>query len=282
MITTKFDTTSKFHLNFPDKNKPLDVISIVETFISYDQSHPPEAQLPHTAKLVELMQQWSESDHKRLVGEAQRAAAAEIVEQLDKEMIEYVRHIKKTLDAVFPDAPAQAKAWGFDAKQSTKNILLPQTRREHLAVLDKYIAKEQSRPEAERFTSPDLTEIIHVRDKLKEQLSIRLAGQNQREEGVAAGNQLALEMYNYLQSAAVHLLTFTFGFTLTLEFQNWGYDVLPRRVGLTEEESEAVEETATDTEAPPPEFTSTQEVYTNGSANEELNLMTQNGNDGWS
>lgn len=266
----------------------MDIISTVETFISYEQSRSPESQLPHTAKLVELMQQWSKSDYKRLVGEAQRAAAAGIVEQLDQEMIEYVRYMRKTLDAAFPDAPVQAKAWGFDAKQSTKNILLPQTRREHLAVLDKYIAKEQSRPEVERFTSPDLTEIIRVRDKLREQLGIRLVGQNQREEGVAVGNQLAVEMYNYLQSAAVHLLTFTFGFTLTLEFQNWGYDVVPRRGGLTEKEAEAAIDILAEAEIMPEaeseanssEFMPTQGLYTNGSANKQADLITQNENDG--
>lgn len=287
MITTKFDTASKLHLSFPDRNKPLDIASTVETFIDYDQSRPPEEQLPHTPKLVGLLQQWNESDHKRLAGESQRGAAAETVEKLDKEMIEYVRRMRKTLDATFPDVPAQAKAWGFRVKQSTKNILVPRTRRDHLTLLDKYIAKEQSRPEAERFASPDLVEITRVRDDLRDQLKIRLAGQNQREKAVADGNLIIVAMYNYLQAAAVRLLAFNFDFVLTVELQNWGYDVMPRRAASAEEEAifEALTETETTpavtSEAASPEANPTNGSFTNGSPDEVLNPTAKTIEGGW-
>lgn len=279
MVTSKFDTSSKLHLNFPEKNKPLNVVSNVETAIEYEQSRPPEEQLPHTPKLVELRQQWTEWDHKRLAGETQRAAAAEKVEKLDQEMIEQVRRMRKILDATFPDMPTQAIAWGFKVKQSTKNILLPRTRQQHLVLLDKYIAKEQSRPEAERFTSPDLAEITRIRDELRSQLALRLAGQTQREEAVVAGSEVIANMYNYLQAVAVHLLTFQFDFKLTVELQNWGYDVVLRRPTIVEkttpdEEAEAAPETVT--AAAPADGTST-----NGSANGTAKLTEEQADRGW-
>ncbi|MCB0212616.1 MAG: hypothetical protein KDJ52_24950, partial [Anaerolineae bacterium] len=270
MVTNKFDSISKLHLDYPEKEKPLKVVRTVKDCISYEHSRPPEEQLPHTPFLVTLLQQWDENNQKRRTGEAQRAEAAEMVHQLDQEMIELVRYARKTLDATFPKNPSKAKAWGFETKQSTQNILLPQTRDAHLTLLDVYIAKEQSRPEAERFSSPDLADVTRVRDALREQLKIRQAGQNQREEAVANSYVIAAKMYNYLQSIVTHLLTFKFDFTLTLELQKWGFDVGQRRTTSWEEEEEAMTAPQAAPEATPeasaPEAAPTNETYTNGSS----------------
>lgn len=289
MVTTKYDTPSKLHLNFPDRDRPPDIVHSSRSLIKYEQSLPPEERLRHTPFMVALVADWDEADAKRLDGESQRAEAAEAVERLDREMIEVVRTIRKIIDAAFPTNPSRAKAWGFEAKKSTKNILLPQTRKEHLNVLDKYIAKEQSRPEEERFTSPNLAEVIRVRDELREQLDIRAAGQNQREEAVVTGNQIAADLYNYLQSAMTDLLTFKFGFKLTVELQKWGYDVSPRRTPATDEEEEAVAnapaEKGTAPEpapaAPTPQAAPTNGTYTNGSVSEDGNLIPDMLADDW-
>lgn len=289
MVTNKYDVTSKLHLEYPARDKPLKVVRTVKAYINYEHSRPPDVQLPHTPIMVDLVQQWSENDQKRLTGEAQRAEAAEMIHQLDQEMIELVRYARKTLDAAFPKNPSKAKAWGFEAKQSTKNILLPQTRDAHLKLLDVYIAKEQSRPEAERFTSPGLADLIRIRDDLREQLKIRQAGQNQREEAVAAGYVIAEKMYNYLQSAVTHLLTFSFDFILTLELQNWGFDVGPRRTTSSEEKAEepladAPAETTTPEPAPvttTPDTTATNGAYSNGSTSDSPDLVPDTLLNGW-
>ena len=281
MVINKFDTTSDLHLIYPDKDKPADIVQTVQAFIRYEQRRPPQAQLPHTPILIELLRQWAANDQKRTDGETQRAIAAEQVQQFDQAVTDVVRHARKTLDAAFPTNLAKAKAWGFEAKKSTKNILLPQTRKEHLNLLDKYIAKEQSRPEEERFTSPNLADVIRVRDDLRQQLDIRAAGQNQREEAVVTCNQIAADLYNFLQSAATDLLTFKFKFKLTVELQKWGYDVSPRRTASAEEEAEAVAdasaETGTASEPAPaastPEATPTNGAYTNGSPSEDGDLV---------
>ena len=289
MVTSKYDTASKLHLTFPDRDRPPDIVHSSRALIKYEQSLPPEERLKHTPYMVALVADWDQADAKRLDGESQRAEAAEAVERLDREMIEVVRTIRKIIDAAFPTNPSRAKAWGFEAKKSTKNILLPQTRKEHLNVLDKYIAKEQSRPEEERFTSPNLAEVMRIRDELREQLDIRAAGQNHREEAVVIGNQIAADLYNYLQSAMTDLLTFKFGFKLTVELQKWGYDVSPRRTPATDEEEEAVAnapaETGTAPEPAPAAPTSpaapTNGAYTNGSVSEDGNLIPNMLADDW-
>ncbi|MCB9107769.1 MAG: hypothetical protein H6633_26470 [Anaerolineales bacterium] len=281
MVTNRFDTTSKLHLAYPAKDKQPDIVHTVQSFIRYEQSCPPKEQLPHTPIFMELLQQWDANDHKRSTGEAQRAEAAEMMQQLDQAIIAIVRDARKTPDAAFPRNPAKAKAWGFEAKQTTKNILLPQSRDEHLRVLRQYLAKEQSRPEAERFLSPDLDEAIRVHDTLRKQVALRRAGKNQREEAVANSYVIAAKLHNYLQAAATHLLAFKFDFILTLELQKWGYDVSPRRTASAEEEAEAVAdasaETGTASEPAPaastPEATPTNGAYTNGSPSEDGDLV---------
>ncbi|MCB9109594.1 MAG: hypothetical protein H6633_35970 [Anaerolineales bacterium] len=289
MLTNKFDNSVKLNLIYPDRDKPPDIANTVQDVITYEQSLPPEAQLPHTPILIDLMQQWDETDQMRSDGESQRAVAAERVHQLDREIVALVRHARKTLDATYPESPSQAKAWGFEAKQSTKNILLPQTRDEHLRVLRKYILKEQSRPEAERFARPNLADAIRVHDELRAQLTLRQAGQNQREKAVAAGYEIAAKMYNYLQSAATHLLTFNFDFVVTVELQNWGFNVTTRRSTSSEEKAEeplvdAPAETTTPEPAPEtitPEATPTNGTSTNGSTNGSLDLVPDETLNGW-
>lgn len=281
MVTTKFDTSSKLHLVFPDRSKPVEIVSNVEAYLDYEYSLPPEEQLPQTPRLTELLEQWSVSDDNRSKGEYQRAKAAESVEQLDQEMVRYVRHMRKTIDAAFPESPAEAKAWGFNAKHSTKNILLPRTRNEHLFVLNKYIAKEQSRPEEEQFTSPPLAEVIEVRDKLRQQLNVRSAGRTQRKKSAASSNEIALEMYDQLQGAVVYLLNFRFNFTLTVEFENWGFEVIARRSVSDEEEEEAtLADTLAEVETMPElplEATSINGSYINGSSSlEKIDLSPEN------
>ena len=289
MVINKFDTTSDLHLIYPDKDKLADVVATVHAFIQYEQSRPPEDQLPHTPILIDLLQQWEANDQKRTDGEAQRADAAEKVEQLDREISKIVRHARKTLDAAFPSNPAKAKAWGFEAKHATKNILLPQTRDDHLRVLGHYIAKEQSRPAAERFLSPDLSEAMRVHEALREQVALRRAGQNQREQAVAASYVITAKMHYYLQAAVTHLLAFKFDFVLTVKFQYWGFNVVSRRSTAGKEEDAAIADTPTAAttspepapEATSPETPSTNGTSSNGSTGDAVDLAPDNLLDGW-
>lgn len=264
MVINKFDTTSKLHLVYPDKDKQGDIVDTVRQFIGYEQSRPPEKQLPHTPILRDLLAQWVANDQERTDGEAQRAAAAEQVQALEQAMFKIVRHARKTLDAAFPDNPAKATAWGFKSKHATKTILLPQSRDEHLLLLRRYIAKEQSRPAAERFRSPDLAEAIRIYDGLRKQLLLRRTGQVQREEAVATSYALAEKMHYYLQAVVTHLLAFEYDFTLTVELQKWGFTIVPRRTTSAEEEEAVTVDAPVEAEAVP-----TSDPLTHGSLPED-------------
>lgn len=287
MFTAKFDTFSDLQLNLPPKHKPFEIVLSTRSYLDYELSRPPEEQLPQTPRLIELYDQWNASDEDRSEGESQRAEAAEEVEQLDQALTRCVRHIRKTIDAAYPHSPAKAKSWGFPSKNSTKNILLPRNRQEHLKLLDKYISKEQSRPEEERFTSPPLAEVIEIRDKLQRQLKVRSLARAQREDGVTISNAIALEMYNQLQGAVVYLLNFRFNFKLTVKLEKWGFEIVTRRNAAEEEEEDAPVEAAdpaapADAAAtePAPETTTstngspTNGTYTNGA---QTNGATTNG-----
>ena len=287
MFTAKFDTFSDLQLNLPPKHKPFEIVLSTRSCLDYELSLPPEERLPHTPRLVELYDQWNTSDDDRSEGESQRAEAAEVVEQLDQALTRCVRHIRKTIDAAYPHSPAKAKSWGFPSKNSTKNVLLPRNRKEHLKLLDKYISKEQSRPEEERFTSPPLAEVIEIRDELQRQLKVRSLARAQREDGATISNAITLEMYDLLQGAVVYLLNFRFNNKLTVKLEKWGFEVVARRNAAEEEEEEAPVEAAADPAAtsdaastePAPETTptngaQTNGTYTNGSQPDDADLVS--------
>ena len=98
-------------------------------------------------------------------------------------------------------------------------------------MLDSYIAQEQSRPAKERFATPDLTEVIAVRDQLRANLTARNNGKARREASVAASRAVAGELLQNLQAAAAYLISTRYNFTLTPELQQWGFTVVAARNG---------------------------------------------------
>ncbi|MCB9098244.1 MAG: hypothetical protein H6632_01800 [Anaerolineales bacterium] len=229
MLNLSYDAESIYNVHLPSQKKRSDIFRTGQTFVTYDQTRPLAEQLPFTAWIADLLQQAALCQQQRRAGEEQRAVASEEMKESYQRLRQLVRIMRKTLDAAFPEAPAQAKGWGFKVKQSSAKIILPQTPEAHLSVTGAYIAKELSRPAGQRFTSPHLTEVIAVRTTMAEKLARRDAGQNQRAAAVAQANAIAAELYSHLQGAASHLLTFRYNYKITPELQNWGYIVVTRR-----------------------------------------------------
>ena len=229
MMTLNYDTKSDYTVHLPNHTKRYDIFSSGRTFVTYDQTRPLEEQLPFTAWIADLLQEAAVCEQQQREGEEQRAVASEEIKEAHQRLRKLVRIMRKTLDAAFPETPTKAKGWGFKVKQSTAKILLPQTPEEHLNVADAYIVKELSRPEEERFTSPNLTDVIAVRNAVAEKVALRNAGQNQRETAIARANAIAAELYDHLQGAASFLMSFRYKNVITPELQNWGYVVVTRR-----------------------------------------------------
>ena len=125
--------------------------------------------------------------------------------------------------------------------------------------------------------------MIEIRDELQRQLKARSLARAQREDGATISNAITLEMYDLLQGAVVYLSNFRFNNKLTVKLEKWGFEIVARRNASEEED----EETAAATDTPPeaeaapepasetttPEAASTNGAYTNGSTNDNLDLM---------
>ncbi|MCB0197559.1 MAG: hypothetical protein KDJ65_36775 [Anaerolineae bacterium] len=225
MATIKLDTAGQYLLRFPSKKTPSAVVDNVRTFVKHELSLPPEARLPHTPHLAELLRQWDENKFMRSEAEHQRTVAAEDIQELDAHVRRLVRHIHRVVAALMFSTPAQTTRWGFRYKQKTGNILLPETRQQHLSLLERYITYEQSLPAAEQLPQPSLAEVMAVYEALQEQLRNRRIGKSRRKRAVAAGRPIIEAMHFYLQTAVSHLLTFQFKGTVTPDLREWGYDV---------------------------------------------------------
>ena len=229
MLNLSYDTQSIYNVHLPNQRKRRDIFRTGQTFVTYDQSRPLAEQLPFTPWMADLLQQAAICEQQQRAGEAQRAVASEEMKEAYQRLRQLVRIMGKTLAAAFPEAPTKAKGWGFQVKQSTAHMILPQTPEAHLSLTEAYIAKELSRPEEERFTSPHLPDVIAVRHTVAAKVALRDAGQNQREAAIARANAIAAELYNHLQGAASYLLNFRYKNVITPELQNWGYVVVTRR-----------------------------------------------------
>ncbi len=129
------------------------------------------------------------------------------------------------------DSPARATEWGFDVKQTGQRsgtILVPQGREALLKTLATYVTTEESRPAAERFTTPNLAEVKTVCDKLHQSIEGRADGQAQRESGTAEANLVAEEVLDLLQAALVQIVVKQYGRKVTPDLQNWGFEVVAR------------------------------------------------------
>lgn len=228
MIRIQFDTNSPYLLRFPSPSQRQRVLALAQTVATYEQSLPPERQTPYTTKLVLLLVQAGPNSSEQLRTEAHRTQASEAVKRLEKEANVLIEQISAQMRIMFPTEPEQAKTWGFTVKQSTGRIHKPKTRRQQLALLSAYIEHEAAQPMHEQFTRPVLESVIRVRDELQANLARRDAGKTQRESSIAAGKALTLQMHNYLQLIAAHIVAEHYQFTTTLDLQNWGFDVVTR------------------------------------------------------
>lgn len=230
MLNLRLSPGSAYQCRLPSSSQRSKIFALTRQFIEHEQTLLPEQQTPYTAPLADLLQQTVPHSNARLNGETQRRLAAGAIERLDQQSRKVVGHIWRNLNAVFAETPELAAQWGFTVKSSGR-ILMPRTRTERLAVLNVYISREEGRPEEERFSRPDLAEVIQVRDELEAKLADRTAGRTRREASIAATKNLAPQMFNLLQAAVVHLWAHEFNFSLNPDLQKWGFDVIERRNG---------------------------------------------------
>jgi hypothetical protein len=231
MFRVTFDPRSNYTVRFPKAAERANILALAQSFVVYERSLPAKAQTPFTAKVIELLGTAVPVHSSRLSSEAQRTVASEAVKRLDAAAKLNCEQIYGLMKVMFPGSPERAKEWGFQVKQTTRNILHPRSREARLALLNTYIAKEESRPAKERFAMPSLDQVRQVRDELQANLIARNAGRTQRETSIVNGRALAAELLQYLQAAAVYLLADQYRFSLSPDLRKWGFEVVALRNG---------------------------------------------------
>lgn len=231
MFQLRFDASSTYSVRMPRTRQHHEIIDLVQKFVAYERTRPEEEQTPLTNKLASLLDEVVPYFEHRESGELQRTTASEAVKRLDEEAKLFTHQIWTTMNFFFKGTPERAKTWGFEIRQSTRQILKPKSRADRLALLTRYAAREESLPEHERFSVPELNEVKRVRDELARNLSDRNAGRTQREVSIIRAEALADKMYNHLQYAAVYLLAEEFDYTITPDLEHWGFDVVMVRTG---------------------------------------------------
>ena len=229
MVNIRVDNQGSLKVHFPSPVKRSDVSDLGKKHLPYEQTLPTKQQNIFTPIISNLMQQIIELEKKGAAGEAQRAVAADAVPGLERRSKRLIESMMKTIDAAFPHRPAKAKEWGFNTKKGTANILTPKNQKERLAVMETYIAKEESRPEEERFTIPALADVIDNVQTYQATIKARDAGQYQREASINACNELVKPLAQYLQLAAGVIVGHTYGLKVSRDLQHWGYNVVEQR-----------------------------------------------------
>ncbi|MCB0166757.1 MAG: hypothetical protein KDI79_21200 [Anaerolineae bacterium] len=214
---------------FPSSKIRADVIDLGKKYMAHEQTLPVKKQNLFTPIINDLLQQILEYEKNIAEGEAQRAVASDAVTKLEERSKQLVASMLKTIDAAFPHRPAKAQEWGFATKKETAHIRTPRSQKERLAVMESYIAKEESRPEEERFTIPALADVIDNYQAYGAAVKRRDTGQYQRQKYVTASNALAKQLGQYLQLAAGVIVGYDYRLKVSHDLQQWGYKVIELR-----------------------------------------------------
>ena len=263
------DADSPNEIRFPNPRKRPTVIKLGQNYVAYEQSRPVEQQTPFTPIIANLLQRVLTSETELKRAERERKTASTELERFLTQAKTIIKTMWKSVTAKYAGKPEQATHWGFQYKANTGNVLLPQTLEERLETMNTYIAQEESLPEAERFTIPELVEVIDLCHALESQADTRVTARRDRESRVETCNELVLELSNYLQAAGIYLLAMEFKFKVSKDLQKWGYEIVAKRSETspkeaTAEEPAPVSEPATNGSAEPTTTGSTGST-TNGS-----------------
>ncbi|MCB9079321.1 MAG: hypothetical protein H6631_17100 [Anaerolineaceae bacterium] len=221
------DSPSPYLVNIPTPNQPTKLITAGQNFVAYDETLPPEEQSYLLPALRQHLQECVPSQNSFKASEAKRTIASEAVKRLDEQAKIIIRKIHRKIDLEYMETPEAAEEWGFQVKQGTGNILLPKTQSERLALLDTYIANEESRPPEERFTTPDLAVVTGLRDDLKTNLTARRTSRSRRKDSHSACTEALEALYDTLHGLR-RLITRPESSIepVTTGLEKWGFEVI--------------------------------------------------------
>ena len=292
MYPINLDRSSAFQVNIPTPSQPTKLITSGQNFVAYEETLPPEEQSYLLPDLRQLLQASVPTQNSYKSSEVQRTIASEAVKRLDEQAKALIRKIHYKLHYDYSETPEAAEEWGFEVKQGTGKILLPKKRPDRLALLDTYIAKEESRPPEEQFSKPNLADVIRVRDDLKANLDTRRTSRSRRKDSYAARAETLEALYDTLRMAGGLIVLKKLNRKVTPALEQWGIEVTKRQSkekdadaapttnGTTTDDATTTTSAETTTtngaETTPPANTSTNgSVDLNGAAEAMVNLGGQ-------
>ena len=226
------DRAGPYQAKLPTKHDVTDIAGLAEAFVRHELSLPPEQRTLLTEPLQARLAQLQQALQDKRQGQIRATVASGRVKQVEQRARNLVRQIQRHLTAVFFERPAQATAWGFTVRQTGRRagtLLLPIGRDALLSVLSAYIRQEQSRPAAEQFTLPVLSEVAAARTELTEQVAAFQQATALKEAGRAASVRLATEVLVHLQVALAYLMITRLDSKVTPQLQAWGFNIVERR-----------------------------------------------------
>ena len=288
MYPIQLATGSPYQVDIPSPKQPTKLITAGQNFVKYDETLPPEEQSYLLPDLRQILQESVPTQNSYKSSEVQRTIASEAVKRLDEQAKALIRKIHYKLHYDYSETPEAAEEWGFEVKQGTGKILLPKKRPDRLALLDTYIAKEESRPPEEQFSKPNLTDVIRVRDDLKANLDTRRTSRSRRKDSYAARAETLEALYDTLRMAGGLIVLKKLNRKVTPALEQWGIEVTKRQSkdkdanaapvtnGTTTNATNGSETTTNGAETTPPANTSTNgSVDLNGAAEAMVNLGGQ-------
>ena len=232
------EAESAYQITFLTPRQRLETFEQGQIFIAQEQTRPLKKQTPFTPRIIKLVEQLQTAYNAHTEAERQRTIAYDKLKQLRKRAVVVVTQMWKSVTSLYEDDPSEATRWGFKLKPKTRNVLKPKNLQERLALMNAYIAKEESRPAEERFRVPKLEQVIELRDMVAANTQAHQEGQNQQENSLETIRKLTKDLSLCLQAAAIHLLGMDFDFDLSTQMQNWGYDITLKRKSSSSKETE--------------------------------------------
>jgi hypothetical protein len=204
---------------------------LATTFCTHENGLAANERNPHLLRISDLLQQSETFSDQKVNGHTLAVTSSEEAKRLNERAKVLVRQIQNLLSGLYAETPERATEWGFEVRQSGSRagkVLIPATRAEVITTLGKYCEKESSRPAAEQFAVPRLSEVKQVYDGLRGSLDTRDLGTTERKTAVAGTYEVAEALLDYLQAALAYLLVTKFDRKVTPELGLWGFDVIAR------------------------------------------------------
>jgi len=208
-----------------------DIQVLATTFCAHEAGLVTLTRSPHLSRITELLQLSNSFNEQKVNGKTLAVTSSEEAKRLNERAKKMVRQIQNLLSGLYSETPERAAEWGYEVRQSgarAGKILIPIKREDVIATLGKYYEKESSRPAAEQFAVPKLSDVKQVYDDLRGSLETRHLGTTERKTAVAGTYEVAEALLDYLQAALAYLLVTKFDRKVTPELGLWGYDVIAR------------------------------------------------------